>query len=142
MNLARSRISTSVLILILCLAGVANVGCLGKASRQKAAVPALVLSSDGIQSDSVIYIQSLTDPVEQQRAINIQSTFFAAIRTQDRVLIAVEAVHLWPQVRQMALMGIQVKHQRGLIGPAGVNAFNERVDRFEEVLFLSAENSQ
>lgn len=127
-----------VLVLILCLLTVLSLapltGCnTGASARREALVPALVLSSDGFESD--VYAGIAAMPLEDQPdSTDIAVQYFEGVRSGDLSRIVSESLPVWPSIRALAISGINAKLGLNQIGPLGAASKLERVENVENAL--------
>jgi hypothetical protein len=130
-----------VLTLITALAALLCVlllsGCAGPAARDGIGVPTLQLTDDAIIDSAAIGIE-LADPVLQPLHSEQLATFADAIASGDRERIRLDALPLWPAVREWAEAGIDAEEQSGKIGPGVAVSLRERLEQFARVLTKTA----
>ncbi len=137
MTLTRTRIVAAAM---LALAGVILAvpvgqcaGCLGKQARERVALPAVVMATDGVEEDARRGAAELP-PIPRAAAEAQIDAFVAPIEAKDRRRIAAESWPLWPSVKDLALDGIAARETAGEVGPGVAASLRERVDRYDEAL--------
>jgi hypothetical protein len=132
MRITTTRILTALLCLFALCVGVC-AGCAGPAARDGIGIPTLQLTDDPIIESAQVGIDA-GDPALAPLHSEQLAGFADAIASGDRERIRLEALPLWPAVREWAELGIDTEEQAGEIGPGVAVSLRERLEQFARVL--------
>lgn len=123
------RCQRLVVVSVLCLLPI-QAGCVGSQARESVAIPAAVMAAPGIVADARAGVESLPAAERPQAAATVEE-FAAALSSKKTVK---DSFVSWPQVKRLALLGIDTKLAQGKIGPIVAGELRERLTQFESVV--------